>query len=85
MAAPSYVFTIAYVAEMLGEDEEWLHTIADDMEPEDGCLWVRGIGNTATRAVRDRKPQRADANGQTARSRKPRLIYADVVLTGWLL
>ncbi len=50
MAAPSYVFTIARVAEMLGEDEQWLHTIADDMEPEDGCLWVRDINDTTTRA-----------------------------------
>ena len=50
MAAPSYVFTIARVAEMLGEDEEWLHTIADDMEPEDGCLWVCDTNTTTTRA-----------------------------------
>ena len=50
MAAPSYVFTIARVAEMLGEDEEWLHTIADDMEPEDGCLWVCDTNDTTTRA-----------------------------------
>ncbi len=50
MAAPSYVFTIARVAEMLGEDEEWLHTIADDMEPEDGCFWVCDINDTTTRA-----------------------------------
>jgi hypothetical protein len=50
MAAPSYVFTIARVAEMLGEDEEWLQTIADDMEPEDGCLWVCDINESSTRA-----------------------------------
>jgi hypothetical protein len=50
MAAQSYVFTIARVAEMLGEDEDWLHTIADDMEPEDGCLWVCGINESTTRA-----------------------------------
>ncbi len=50
MAAPSYVFTVARVAEMLGEDEEWLHTIADDMEPEDGCLWVCDTNDTTTRA-----------------------------------
>ena len=29
MAAPSCVFTIARVAEMLGEDEEWLHELAE--------------------------------------------------------
>jgi hypothetical protein len=40
MAAPSFVFTIARLAEMLGEDEEWLHELASQLEPEDGCLWV---------------------------------------------
>jgi hypothetical protein len=50
MAAPSYVFTIARVAEMLGEDKEWLHTIADDMEPEDGCLTVCGTDDLSTTA-----------------------------------
>jgi hypothetical protein len=50
MAAPSYVFTIARVAEMLGEDEQWLQTIADDMEPEDGCLTVCGTDDLSTTA-----------------------------------
>ncbi len=50
MAVPSYVFTIARVAEMLGEDEEWLQTIADDMEPEDGCLRVCGTDDFSTTA-----------------------------------
>jgi hypothetical protein len=27
MAAIAHVFTIGYVAEMLGEDEEWLHEL----------------------------------------------------------
>jgi hypothetical protein len=38
MAAPSYAFTIARAAEMLGEDEEWLWELADQLEPEDGRL-----------------------------------------------
>ena len=42
MAAPSYVSTIGRVAKMLGEDEDLLHDIAMDMEPEDGRLWVLG-------------------------------------------
>lgn len=50
MAAPSYVFTISRVAEMLGEDEQWLQTIADDMEPEDGCLTVCGTDDRSTTA-----------------------------------
>ena len=40
MAAISYVFTLARVAKMLGEDEELLRELAEDMEPEDGCLSV---------------------------------------------
>ena len=44
MAAISHVFTIDYVAKMLGEDVEWLHELQIGMEPEDGCLWVHGVG-----------------------------------------
>jgi hypothetical protein len=50
VAAPSYVFTIGRVAEMFGEDEQWLQTIADDMEPEDGCLTVCGTDDLFTTA-----------------------------------
>jgi hypothetical protein len=42
MAATARVFTIGRVAEMLGEDEDWLHDIAMEMEPEDGYLWIIG-------------------------------------------
>jgi hypothetical protein len=42
MAAISYVFTVARVAKMLGENEELLRRIAEDMEPEDGRLSVLG-------------------------------------------
>jgi len=44
MAAISHVFTINYVAKMLDEDVEWLWELQIDMEPEDGCLWVHGVG-----------------------------------------
>jgi hypothetical protein len=40
MAAPSYVFTIAKVASMLGEDEALLEELALGMEPEDGRLFI---------------------------------------------
>ena len=43
MAAISFVFTIAHVAEMLDEDEAWLQEISIEMFPEDGCLWVHDI------------------------------------------
>ena len=40
MAGISYVFTIARVAKMLGENEDWLHEICNEMDPEDGRLTV---------------------------------------------
>jgi hypothetical protein len=45
LAAISAVFTIGYVANLLGEDEDWLFDLAGDMCPEDGCLWVYGVGD----------------------------------------
>jgi hypothetical protein len=44
LAAISHVFTIDYVAKMLDEDVEWLWELQIDMEPEDGCLRVYGVG-----------------------------------------
>ena len=44
MAGIPFVFTIARVAEMLGEDEEWLREISTNMDPEEGHLWVIGVG-----------------------------------------
>jgi hypothetical protein len=44
MAAISSVFTISYVANLLDEDEDWLFELSIDMEPEDGSLWVYGVG-----------------------------------------
>jgi hypothetical protein len=44
LPAISRVFTLSYVAEKLDEDEEWLHELQIDMFPEDGCLWVYGVG-----------------------------------------
>lgn len=44
LAAITAVFTIDHVAEMLGEDVDWLHELSMTMDPEDGCLWVYGVG-----------------------------------------
>ncbi len=44
MAAISTVFTISYVANLLDEDEDWLFELSIGMEPEDGSLWVYGVG-----------------------------------------
>lgn len=44
MPGISHVYTISHVAEMLGEDETWLREISIDMDPEEGCLWIIGVG-----------------------------------------
>jgi hypothetical protein len=44
MAAISAVFTIGYVAKLLGEDENWIFDLSIGMFPEHGCLWVHGVG-----------------------------------------
>jgi hypothetical protein len=53
MAGISHVFTITRVAQMLGEDENWLHEICTEMDPEDGRLTVLGPGEEATTAFTD--------------------------------
>jgi hypothetical protein len=51
MAAPSYVYTIARVAEILGEDEDLLADLAMELDPGHGRLWVYGSENQDTMAV----------------------------------
>jgi hypothetical protein len=50
LAAITAVFTITYVAEMLGEHEDWLWELSIDMFPEDGCLRVCGVGEDGVTA-----------------------------------
>ena len=42
-----HVHTIARVATMLGEDEDWLWDVANEMDQEDGLIWVYGQATTA--------------------------------------
>jgi hypothetical protein len=44
MAAPASAVTISRAAGILGEDEGLLWEMVDEMEPEDGCLWIYGTG-----------------------------------------
>jgi hypothetical protein len=53
VAAITRVFTISRVAQMLGENEDWLFDVANEMEPEDGCLWVYGPGEETILAFTD--------------------------------
>lgn len=42
MAAISRVYTVGLVAEMLGEDEDWLDEISMGVSPQEGRLKVLG-------------------------------------------
>lgn len=53
MAAISSYFTIARVAEILDEDEEWLHELSIDMFAEDGCVTIYGVGEDNITAFSD--------------------------------
>ena len=48
-----HVRTIALVAEMLGEDEDWLWDVANEMDQEDGLIWVYGPGDDGVMAFTD--------------------------------
>ncbi len=50
MAAVTHILTLARVAELLGEDEDLLHEICIEMEPEDGVIGVHGVGEDYTPA-----------------------------------
>ena len=47
------VTTINRVAANLGESEDWLFDIANEMDVEDGLIWVYGIGNDGVMAFTD--------------------------------
>ena len=46
----SHVKTIGLVARDLGESEDWLFDVANEMDVEDGVIWVYGIGDEGVMA-----------------------------------
>jgi hypothetical protein len=48
-----HVTTITRVAENLGEDEDWLWDVANEMDAEDGLIWVYGVGEDGVMAFSD--------------------------------
>ena len=50
MATVATVFTIALAAQRLGETEERLWALADQMEPEDRALWINDTDERQTMA-----------------------------------
>ena len=76
VAAIAAAFTIGYVANMLGEDEDWLYELSIDMFPEDGCLRVYGVGEDGVTAfTRDGIEclQQIIANERAARRAPPQV------------
>ena len=49
----SHVKTINLVAKELGESEDRLFDVATEMEPEDGVIWVYGVGDDGVMAFTD--------------------------------
>jgi hypothetical protein len=49
----SYVRTIDLVAKDLREDVDFLFDVAIEMEPEDGVIWVQGLGEEGVMAFTD--------------------------------
>ena len=43
----AHVTTIDRVAADLGESVDWLFEVAGEMDPEDGVIWIRGLGEDA--------------------------------------
>jgi hypothetical protein len=48
-----HVTTINQVAKNLGEDEDWISDVANEMEIEDGVIWVYGVGDDGVLAFTD--------------------------------
>jgi len=48
-----HVTTINRVAKDLGENEDWLFDVANEMDVEDGVIWVYGVGEDGTMAFTD--------------------------------
>lgn len=48
-----HVTTIARVAKDLGEDADWLRDVANEMDAEDGLIWVYGVGEDGVMAFTD--------------------------------
>jgi hypothetical protein len=42
------VTTITRVAEQLGEDEDWLRDVANEMDTEDGLIWSMASEKTGS-------------------------------------
>ncbi len=49
----AYVSTIDRVAGQLGESVDFLHDVANEMDTEDGVIWVYGVADDGIMAFTD--------------------------------
>ena len=70
-----HVTTINSVAEDFAVDEDWLHEIAIEMEIEDGCIWVYGIGDDGVLAFTDEGIEQLRELARTRKDCPPWLKY----------
>ncbi|MGD0387148.1 MAG: hypothetical protein ABSB73_13580 [Solirubrobacteraceae bacterium] len=49
----SHIKTVGRVARELGEDVDWLHEVALDMDVEDGVIWVYDLDDDGVLAFTD--------------------------------
>ncbi|HEY8609899.1 MAG TPA: hypothetical protein VIL69_01255 [Roseomonas sp.] len=68
MATPSFVYTITYAAELLGEEEKWLLELADQLEPGNGCLWIYDNDDRAMLGVSPNAGSKSSRNSVSTRS-----------------
>src|SRR5262245_58340751 len=73
MAAISHVFRIRRAAQILGRDEDLLWELSDQLEPEDGKLWVCDIDGAETPRLHPRWHRGSSRNYQGS-DRSRRLI-----------
>src|SRR6516164_9626327 len=74
MAAPAFAFTINAPPKSSGEDEQLLWDLADEMHPENGCLWDpwrQGSADDCLHARRNGISERP-ARGAQTQSAPPR-------------
>lgn len=53
VAAITRVYTIRMAAKILGRAEDLLWDLSDQLEPEDGMLWIHDVDDTETLAFTD--------------------------------
>jgi len=53
VAAITRVYTIRLAARILGRDEDLLWDLSDQLEPEDGKLWIHDVDDIETLAFTD--------------------------------